>query len=150
MNFRPSRHQTRHIASAMLFVWLFAVVASWANACVLEPRGSAKSSRVHGERNDPPAQRESAHEGAAGTRGELPGDAALQACASFCDTGQNIVAKAQPGKSDGIAEQVALVAVVSAGWPAFTPRRADAHWRPIAAPPPPRLPVFIAFLRLTI
>ncbi|MEN9543303.1 MAG: hypothetical protein RLZZ598_136, partial [Pseudomonadota bacterium] len=27
----------------MLFVWLFAIVASWANACVLEPR----SGRAH-------------------------------------------------------------------------------------------------------
>lgn len=153
MNFRPNRHQTRHIASAMLFVWLFAVVASWANACVLEPRGSAKSSRVHDERNDPQAQRESAHEGAADTRDTRaghPGDPAHQACASFCDTGQDTVAKAQAGKGDGFAEQLALVAVLVARWPALTPRRVDPHWRAIAAPPPPQVPVAIAFLRLTI
>lgn len=145
MHSRLSRQQTRHIASVMLFVWLFAVAASWAHACILQ---AERPSDRHG-RGDFVASHGSSHE-AAGAKGTHEPDAALQACASFCETEQNIVTKAQSAKTDGAADLPALVAQVFAWWPAFTPGRAEVRWRPLAAPPPPGPPVAIAFLRLTI
>jgi hypothetical protein len=151
MPFRPSRHQTRRIATVMLFVWLFAVVASWAHACILQP----ERSREHHVRSGlvaPPGLSHDANVDAGGSHlpdSHLP-DPAQQACASFCDTEQSIVTKAQPAKGDGCAEPSALVALDVACWPAFTRGRAEVRWRPLAAPPPPGPPVAIAFLRLTI
>lgn len=146
MHSRLGRQQTRHIASVMLFVWLFAVAVSWANACILKP----ESSSDHHARGGFVAPHGSSDEAAAGANGTHEPDSALQACASFCETEQNIVTKAQSAKTDGAAELPALVAQVFACWPAFTPGRAEVRWRPLVAPPPPGPPVAIAFLRLTI
>ncbi len=130
----------------MLFVWLFAVATSWAHACVLQPERPSD----HHARGDFVTPHGLSHEAAADGNGTLETDPALQACASFCDTEQNIVTKAQSTKTDGAAELPALVAQVFVCWPAFTPGRAEVRWRPLAAPPPPGPPVAIAFLRLTI
>jgi len=146
MHSRLGRQQTRHITSVMLFVWLFAVATSWAHACVLQPERPSD----HHARGDFVTPHGLSHEAAADGNGTLETDPALQACASFCDTEQNIVTKAQSTKTDGAAELPALVAQVFVCWPAFTPGRAEVRWRPLAAPPPPGPPVAIAFLRLTI
>lgn len=146
MHTRLSRQRTRRIASVMLFVWLFALVASWANACILQPGRSGD----HHEPSGLVAPRAVGHEAAAGAIASHEPDAAQQACASFCDTEQSIVTKAQGAKADGVAEPSAAVAQVVAAWSAFTPGRAGARWRPLATPPPPRPPVAIAFLRLTL
>ena len=130
----------------MLFVWLFAVAASWANACILQP----ESPSDHHARSVLVVPHGSSHEAAADANGAHAPDPVLQACASFCETEQNIVTKAKSTKADGAAELSALVAHVVACWPAFTPDRAEVRWRPLAAPPPPGPPVVIAFLRLTI
>jgi hypothetical protein len=130
----------------MLFVWLFAVAASWANACILLPASP-------GDHHAPSAflaPQGSIHEAAADASGTHAPDPAMQACASFCGTEQNIVTKAQSTKADGTAEPSALVAQVLARWPAFTPARAEVRWRPLAAAPPLGPAVVIAFLRLTI
>lgn len=130
----------------MLFVWLFAVAASWANACILQP----ESSSDHHARRGFVVPHGSSDEAVAGANGTHKPDSALQACSSFCETEQSIVTKAQSAKADGTAELPALVAQVFACWPAFTPGRAEVRWRPLAAPPPPGPPVVIAFLRLTV
>lgn len=130
----------------MLFVWLFAVVASWANACILQP----ESWSGHHARGDFVVPHDSTHEAVAGANGTHEPDPALQACSSFCEAEQNIVTKAQSAKADGAAEQPALVAQVFACWPAFMHGRAEVLWRPLATPPAPGPSVVIAFLRLTI
>lgn len=130
----------------MLFVWLFAVAASWANACILQP----ESPGDHHGRSGFVAPHGSSHEAAADAPGTHDPGPAAQACASFCETEQNIVAKAQSSKADGAAEQSALVAQVVACWPAFVPGRAEVRSHRLAAPPPSGPPVVIAFLRLTI
>jgi len=146
MHSRLGHRQTRRIASVMLFVWLFAVAASWAHACILQPERPSG----HHARGDLVAPHGLSHEAAADANGTPEPDPALQACASFCETEQNIVTKAQSAKTDGAAELPAPVAQVFACWPAFTPGRAEVRWRPLAAPPPSGPPVVIAFLRLTI
>jgi hypothetical protein len=124
----------RRIATAMLFVWLLATFASWAHACLVPPSAATANLRGHhlqtGGAHDP--------------------DPARQACASFCETGQSFVAKAQPAKADSGADALMPLPVAIAGWPAPAVRRTEPRWRPLAAPPPPGLPVAIAFLRLTL
>lgn len=144
MHFRLGRQQTRHIASAMLFVWLFVVAASSAHACMVQPGGPID----HHARGVVVVSLDSGHEADAnGTHGP---DLALQACASFCETGQNTVTKVESTKADDAGELPGLVAQVFVCWPAFTPGWTEVRWRPLAAPPPPGPPVVIAFLRLTI
>jgi hypothetical protein len=142
--------QQRHIASAMLFVWLFAVAASWANACILRPAAAAEGHHGQHAGHDLMAAQGGSH-GPAGDAGHSHGpDPAQQACASFCDLEQSIVAKAQPAPGDGAVHQADLAAQPAVCWPALPLPPAEARWRPLAAPPPPGPPVAIAFLRLTI
>lgn len=132
----------------MLFVWLFAVAASWAHACILQPEPSSE----HQARGGLASPNSSSHDAASDAHGEHDPDLALQACASFCDTEQNIVTKAQSAKADSALEQSALaVPVFACSRPAFTDGPAEVHWRSLAAAaPPPGKPAAIAFLRLTI
>jgi hypothetical protein len=146
MHARLSRQPTRRIVAMMLFVWLFAVAASWANACILQPEGSGE----HPVRNGLTVLHDPGHAHDAGAGEPHESDPALQACVNFCDTGQSIVAKAQPAKGDSSADPSALFVQVVATWPAFTPGEAEVRWHPPAAPPPPGPPVAIAFLRLTL
>lgn len=142
-------HRPRRIASAMLFVWLFAVFASWANACLVQPAARpATAPGHHGQAGAGAAQR-GAHGPAAldPTKGSDP---AQEVCAEFCEAEQSIVAKPQPSKGDGAADPSLFPLAALAGWPAFVPGRLDPRWRPLAAPPPPAAPVAIAFLRLTL
>jgi hypothetical protein len=142
-------HRPRRIASAMLFVWLFAVFASWANACLVQPAARpATAPGHHGQ-----AGEGSAHRGAHGPAAVDPtkgSDPAQEVCAEFCEAEQGIVAKPQPSKGEGAADPSLFPLAALAGWPAFLPGRLDPRWRPIAAPPPPAAPVAIAFLRLTL
>lgn len=134
----------------MLFVWVFALVASWVNACILQPSGATADRREHHQRITVTAHHGSIPEGAGGASGTDEPGPAQEACASFCDTEQRIVAKAQPSPGDGAADPFALAAPVFAHRPALAPGRADRRWRPLAAPPPSGPPVVIAFLRLTL
>ncbi len=147
MQARLSRQKTRHIASVMLFVWLFALAASWANACLLQPERPSDHPQPSGLVAAHGTGHEAAVGAGSGTHETAPDQ---QACASFCDTEQTIVTQAQPAKGDGVAEQSALVAHVVSHWLAFAPERPEVRWRPLAAPPPPGPPVAIAFLRLTL
>lgn len=144
----------RHVASAMLFVWLFAIAASWANACILRPSVATEGSHEHHASRDLMAAQGGTHghgsDASDSHEHEHEPDPAQDACASFCDIEQSIVAKAQPAKGDGAAQQAALTAQPAICWPALPLPPAEARWRPLAAPPPPGPPVAIAFLRLTI
>lgn len=142
-------HRPRRLASALLFVWLFAVFASWANACLVRPVVQAASAGGH---------HGLAHAGARHAEAPLPAadgaahdpDPAQEVCADFCDTGQSVVENRQPSKGEGAADPVLLPPLAHAAWPVFSAGPLDRPWRPLAAPPPPGLPVVIAFLRLTL
>jgi hypothetical protein len=147
MRLPPRLGRQRHIASVILVVWLFAVAASWANACILRPSASAQGTHEHHAGHD---LMPGGSHGQAGVAGHAPTpDPAQQACASFCDIEQSIVAKAQPAKGDGAAHQAALAARPEVCWPALPLRSAEIRWHPMPAPPPGP-PVAIALLRLTI
>lgn len=133
----------------MLFVWLFAVFASWANACLVQPAGQSATVRGHHKLADAGAAQGDAHIVAAGGTTH-DSDPAKELCADICDTGQSIVAKPQPSKGEGPADPSLFLAIAPAAWSAFVPGQLDPHWRPLAAPPPPRLRLAIAFLRLTL
>jgi hypothetical protein len=130
----------------MLLGWLFALAASWANACVPQPERSGH----HPQRSGFVAPQGAGHEAAAGAGGVLQLDPAQLACASFCDTDLTIATKGQTAKGDGASQPMQWVASVNASWLVFMPARAEVRWRPRAASLPPGPPVAIAFLRLTL
>lgn len=138
------------MASVMLFVWLFAVFTSWANACLVQPSAATPDLRAHHERFETGTDHDPAHHAAAGAGTTQAPDPAQEACASFCAAEQGIVAKAQPWQADSGVQPCVLAMAGFDGWPALTHGRADPRWRPLAAPPPPGPPVAIAFLRLTL
>jgi hypothetical protein len=138
----------RRTAAAMLFVWLFATFASWANACLVQPSAAAERRAEHHGRIDAGADVR-AHHAAADTGAEDDRDAGLQSCISFCDLEQSVVAKAQPTKADGNADSGMPPPAALGSWPSQAPDRAEPRWRSRAAPPPPGVPVTIGFLRLT-
>lgn len=142
--------QPRRIAATMLIVWLFATFASWANACLVQPSAVAANPLEHHRRLGPGAYSGGDHHAAAQTRGTDDPDPARQACASFCETEQSIVAKAQPSKGDIGSDAAMPPPATSGGRPALTAGRTEPRWRRLAAPPPPGPPVAIAFLRLTL
>jgi hypothetical protein len=142
-------HQPRRIATVMLLVWLFASFASWANACLVQPSAAAADAREHRQGSGASEHPGGDPHAAAQTQGTDPPDPARQACASFCETGQSIVAKAQPFKGDMGSDATMPPPAALVGWPAFTAGQTAPRWRPLAAPPPPGPPVAIAYLRLT-
>ncbi|MCW5664084.1 MAG: hypothetical protein KIT35_09635 [Piscinibacter sp.] len=148
MPLAPRRQRPRRIASVMLLVWLFATVASWAHACLVQPSAVMAGVPEHHPHSIAGAPAVGHVVAPHGTADEP--DPARQACASFCESEQNIVAKAQPSKGDGAAVAAVLPPAAFDGWPALAPARAGPRWRPLAAPPPPGPPVAIAFLRLTL
>ncbi len=128
-DWRMSR--TRGIARAMLFAWLFAIGTAWAQACVVQP---ARLSDV------------ALHHDASVA---IDGDehvviVSQQACLSFCDTAQGGVAKTALHDLATILPPSVASAALAPPWPG------ERRWRGVAAPPPPRVPLAIAFLRLTI
>jgi hypothetical protein len=139
----------RRIASVMLFVWLFATVASWAHACLVQPLAATAESREHRPHQGAGTALRGDHHAAAAAGETGAPDAARQACASFCETEQNLVAKAQPSKGDGGADLAVAPPAALAGWPA-NGFRAEPRRRAPAAPAPPGPPVALAFLRLTL
>jgi hypothetical protein len=138
----------RRTAAAMLFVWLFATFASWANACLVQPSAAAEGRLEHHQRIDADLDAQAHHAGP-DPGAEDDHDAGLQSCISFCDLEQSIVAKAQPTKADAGADAGMPPPDGLGSWPAQAPDRAEPRCRPRAAPPPPGVPVSIAFLRLT-
>lgn len=133
------------VLKTMLLVWLFAIAAGWANACLLQSR---------------PASHD--HAGSPGSSGGLaalvsaaaeptvrPDDngAAADACLSFCDSEQGAIPKLKPPGLEDPDVSHAAPLWMSQPW--------SAEWRPApvrhpAAQPPPDPPVAIRFLRLTL
>jgi hypothetical protein len=134
----------------MLWVWLFAILASWANACILQPSAAAENLGWHHERSGFVVQPGAEHEGAEDVSRAHDPDAALEACANFCDAEKSAVAKLQPAKGDGAADAATPVVASLASWPAIARGRPEVRWHPIAVPRRATTPVAIAFLRLTL
>lgn len=139
---RPGR--TTLLLKTLLWVWLFGLAAGWANACVVQARAAA-----HGH--------EPAHESTGVWPGQAalsfpatphhPTDAALEACLSFCDSGQDAIAKP---KLPGPVDVEASVAAAVGAWVSRSLAPSDAHTRALAPPAPPGPPLAIRFLRLTL
>ena len=148
---RPMRRlmhlrQPRRVASAMLFVWLFAAFASWANACLVQPADRAATARGHHAPAGAGALAPHVPAEAGAAQGSDP---AQEVCAEVCAGGQSLVATPQSAKGEGAADATLWPATAVVAWPAFTAGRSVPRWRPLAAPPPPGPSVVIAFLRLT-
>lgn len=146
MNFWRQHRRASRIAAAMLVVWLFALVSSWANACLIQEP-------VHGAAHAASADRALVAQAAGGhTRGhEEPADhdsdGARQLCQSVCDDEQTTLPK------------VVAPSVLDLGPPGLVPTEAWSFCAaqaqfpsgcPLAAAPPPEASVAIRFLRLTI
>lgn len=144
MPFRPSLHRQRHLCGVMLLVWLFAVLSSTVNACVLTekvvPAHAGHSAHVavalHDHGHDHPGVQE----------GGLNHLDEHLACHKFC---KDQSAPLTPFKSAQDQDfHPVLIALVST----FLP---DAWTPPSMAPTSPRPPahgppVHIRFLRLTL
>jgi hypothetical protein len=142
-------HRLRRIAPVVLFVWLFAVFASWANACLVQPPAQPATAHAHHGKTAAGTDHGDAIESAIANAAH-DADPAQALCVDFCETEQSIVAKSQPSKGEGAADPALFSPTALAGWPAFVPGRFDPRWRPVAAAPPQGPPVAIAFLRLTL
>lgn len=142
-------HRPRRPASALLLVWLFAVVVSWANACLVRPVAQAGPAGGHHGLAHAGASHADAHLRAADGTPHDP-DPAQEICSDFCDTGQSVVANPQPSKGEGAAAPVLVPPLAHAAWPVFSAGPLDRPWHPLAAPPPPGPPVALAFMRLTL
>jgi hypothetical protein len=137
------RHRTRRIASVMLFVWLSAVLTSWANACLVSSPGELAHGAVH-------HLVAGAAQGTTSASQSPAADHALAACEDFCEMERSVVAQAQTKK--GLVDTTFTTLILQAAdvsWPAIAiwrnePRR---HW--LAHPPSSGPSLTIAFLRLT-
>jgi hypothetical protein len=145
-----SHRRARRIASTMLLAWLLATFASWANACLVQSSIATLHAPFHLERFGSAADYDAAHGEAAVAAPASEFDPALQACLSFCETEQSLVAKAQQAKGDDGANVPLLPPSGLGVWLAFTRVWSEPRWRPLAEPPPSGPPVAIAFLRLTL
>lgn len=141
---RRSRHahRTRNIARVVLFAWLFAVMASLANACVLS--GDERSQGLeypHSTGVDSHA-RQLSHAGE--HHGSSPAE---EACKGFCDLEQSAVLKApSSGALDLATPPLSKIDIWSTLPTPASVRVALAAY----GEPPPGPPVAIRFLRLTI
>jgi hypothetical protein len=143
--FRTSIHarRTKAVARVMVLVWIFGLMVSLANACVLDGGGV----RVSAHGLDPGVAAASAgHERAGGTsdRGPSPAKAA---CLDFCDQAQSTVLKAQ---ASNFPDAAALPMLFVDSWPAPPTRAAAAVTFAVVTDPPPDRAVAIRFLRLTL
>lgn len=146
MNFWRQHRRASRIATAMLVVWLFALVSSWANACLVQDRALVHGIAHAGAEQALVAQaagRHAGHEEPA----DHDSDGARRLCKSVCDDEQTTLPK------------VVTPSVLDLGPPALVPTEAWSFCAaqaqfpsgcPLAAAPPPEAPVAIRFLRLMI
>lgn len=142
-----STRTKRRTAFTVLLVWLFAIAAAWANACVIQDR----QTHIHGSEDPQTVSVQTplvspGHLGADSDHPENAG-AAKSACLKFCGDGAQTLAKATPGidlLDLPMAPPLAL---------AWTTRRAAAApasaWLEFPAPSP-GLPLRIRFSRLAL
>ncbi len=140
MNFWRRLSTAARVAKTMLFVWLFAIVASWANACMLESGGESARGT--------PAHAAALSAGNAYTHGDShPEDPGRMACLDLCDEEQNTIPKYGTSEVSG---QMAAAMIESPFWSRAIFESGFPRQRPLAAAPPPQRPVYIRFLRLAI
>lgn len=147
MSLFPNSRSKRRSAFAVLLVWLFALAAGWANACVLRNNHA----HLHGSRDDATLLAPAPHlsPGHVGLDSDHPGsgDAAKRSCLKVCDDGaQTIVKSASPVDLMDIA--MAPPTILS--WSA---RRFEAvlvwTWPELSAPSP-GLPLRTRYSRLAL
>jgi hypothetical protein len=145
---RFTRTRTRrHAALTVLTVWLFAIAASWANACVLQER----STHRHGSL-DPQTlsvQMPTVSTGHLGADGDHPENAgaARSACLKFCGDGAQTLVKVTPGTD---LLNLPMAPPLALAW--TTRQAAAAHaraWLELPAPSP-GLPLRTRFSRLAL
>lgn len=149
MKFWRHHRRASRIASAMLLAWLFALVSSWANACLVQDRTPARGSAHASNERAVVAHAAGGHShGHHGHEAPLDHDssAARQLCQSLCDDGQTMPPK------------VVSPSVLDLGPPGLVPTEAWSFCAAqaqfpsgcrLAAAPPPVASVAIRFLRLT-
>lgn len=138
-------HHPRRLASGMLFVWLFALLVAWTNACVSQPLSPFTHAWGH---HDPAGFEANVAADADGTHGS---ELIQHVCAVFCDTDQRLASKAVASDDDGNADFAIVGAAAFDGWWSLVTEPAEPHhWQPSAALLPPGPSVAIAFLRLTL
>ncbi len=131
---------TARVARLLLFIWPFAIVATWANACLLETRGDharetlARVAAVASSAAD--AASDADH-----------GDTDLAACLDRCDDGQRGIPK---NTVTSAPDLVATTMMACAPWSFAAIEPTVLHEHRLAVAPPPERPVAIRFLRLTI
>ena len=154
MKLLPNARTKRRAALAVLMLWLFAVATGWANACVLEARGT----HVHAAAIDASEAGAGAadsgrevtisagHVSAVADHDEDP-DVFKAPCLKLCDDGSTSVVQVQPGldlTDPGTAPLAVVVWMVLA--PTESALRRWDDLRPPEAGPPPR----VRFSRLTL
>jgi hypothetical protein len=92
-----STRTKRRTAFSVLLVWLFAITAGWANACVIQDRHT----HLHGSADPQTVSAQAslvspAHLGADADHAENAG-AAKSACLKFCGDGAQTLVKVTPG-----------------------------------------------------
>jgi hypothetical protein len=132
MNPLPNQRSRRRTAFAMLALWLFALSAAWAHACLLQQRGT----HAHGASNSATdvvvlaghIGADSAHDDEGSGAG--PAD---KACLKACDDGTQAVVKL-PSSFD--PADVAMAPPVATIWVSQVAALAPAPWELGAAAPP--------------
>lgn len=135
-------HRPRRLASVMLFVWLSAMLASWANACIL----NAPPERAHAPEYHRWATAEHGADNASKARSP---DLALAPCEDFCEMERSVISRAQNTKDVADAGTAVIPQAAHVSWPADAPWRLGQRWYPPALRPPSGPPLTIAFRRLT-
>lgn len=142
MSLRTSRRSLRHLAAQVLLLWLFALASGIVNACVVGLDGGLASHQAghgHGAM--------AGHDHDAAAAAPVDGVDALAPCVKFCDD-----------ESSSIPAVQAQIVPAPGAWitppatDALAPVVADARSAarvPHADPAPDRVPIPIAFLRLT-
>lgn len=137
------QHHTRGIARVMIFVWMFALMTSLANACVLSGGAHAASfGHLHaaGHHSD-------AGITGAGSDHDHDSGPAKAACKGFCDLEQGTSLKSHvPAGLEAGAAPLLHSGLWSTPSPRAIPRVSLAAYREL----PPGPPVAIRFPRLTI
>lgn len=129
----------RNTVRAVLFLWLFALATGWANACLLQTRGTHLHIAPHGDAAANAGVTVSAgHVGAvAADDGDFDSSSQKRPCQKFCDDGSQSLAKFSAGID---LTNPGMAAITVLAWRTTDPSAPSSrHVRglqpPIAAPP---------------
>lgn len=137
----------RHLAAKVLLVWLLALATGIVNACVVAPMTTHGPDPMAGTSAIHPAQSGS-HAGCAYSSDDDTEGLGQASCAKFCVDESNSVPAAKHAFDPCLGLDVAVVPTMALAVVAQPSSAAQA--RSSAPPPLARVPVPIAFLRLTI